>query len=236
MKTIGLIGGTTWESTQLYYKIINETVREKLGKNHSAKILLYSLDFEELIQIKGDNKKLAEFITQIALKLEKAEADFLLICANTLHIVYEQVQNNINIPILNIIDVTGKEIQKSGVKKVGLLGTTTTMEKSFYKDRLKSNFEIDAITPAASERNLIQNVIFNELALGKIQESSKKEFISIINSLIQKGAEGIILGCTEIPLLIKQEDVDIPIFDTTFLHATAAVEKAALAENFRITE
>ncbi len=226
MKTIGLIGGTTWESTQLYYKIINETVREKLGKNHSAKVLLYSLDFEELFQIKGDNKKLAEFITKIAIKLEKAEVDFLLICANTLHIVYEQVQKNINIPILNIIDVTGREIQKSGVKKVGLLGTKTTMEKSFYKDRLKSKFKIDVVTPAATERNLIQEVIFNELALGKIQDSSKKEFISIINSLIQKGAQGIILGCTEIPLLIQQKDVNIPIFDTTFLHASAAAEKA----------
>lgn len=226
MKTIGLIGGTTWESTQLYYKIINETVREKLGKNHSAKILLYSLDFEELIQIKGDNKKLAEFITQIAFKLEKAEADFLLICANTLHIVYEQVQNSINIPILNIIDVTGKEIQKSGVKKVGLLGTTTTMEKNFYKDRLKNNFDISTVIPTLEERNLIQDVIFNELALGKIKESSKKEFISIINNLIKKGAEGIILGCTEIPLLIKQEDVNIPIFDTTAIHAIAAAEKA----------
>ena len=226
MKTIGLIGGTTWESTQLYYKIINETVREKLGKNHSAKILLYSLDFEELIQIKGDNKKLAEFITQIAFKLEKAEADFLLICANTLHIVYEHVQNNINIPILNIIDVTGKEIRKSGLKKVGLLGTRTTMEKDFYKDRLQSKFDIRTIIPAPEERNLIQDVIFNELALGKIKGSSKKEFISVINNLIKKGAEGIILGCTEIPLLIQQKDVNIPIFDTTAIHAIAAAEKA----------
>jgi len=226
VKTIGLIGGTTWESTQLYYKIINETVRDKLGKNHSAKILLYSLDFEELIQIKGDNKKLAEFITHIAFKLEKAEADFLLICANTLHIVYEQVQKNIDIPILNIIDVTGKEIKKSGINKIGLLGTTTTMEKNFYKDRLQNNFDISTVIPTPEERNLIQEVIFNELALGKNKGSSKKEFLSIINNLIKKGAEGIILGCTEIPLLIKQEDVNIPIFDTTFLHAFAAAEKA----------
>ncbi|NQV19063.1 MAG: amino acid racemase [Armatimonadetes bacterium] len=226
MKTIGLIGGTTWESTQLYYKIINETVREKLGANHSAKILLYSFDFNEIIQTKGDTIKLAELITKIAFKLEKVEADFLLICANTLHIVFNQVQKNINIPILNIIDVTGKEIQKLGVKKVGLLGTTTTMEKNFYKDRLKSKFNIHAIIPTPEERNLIQDVIFNELALGKIKESSKKKLISIINNLIKKGAEGIILGCTEIPLLIQQEDVNIPVFDTTYLHATAAAEKA----------
>ena len=143
-------------------------------------------------------------------------------------IVYEQVQNNINIPILNIIDVTGKEIQKSGVKKVGLLGTRTTMEKNFYKNRLQSKFEIHTVIPTTEERSLIQDVIFNELALGKIKESSKKEFLSIINGLIQKGAEGIILGCTEIPLLIQQKDVNIPIFDTTYLHATAAAEKALL--------
>lgn len=228
MKTIGLIGGTTWESTQLYYKIINETVREKLGKNHSAKILLYSFDFEEIMQTKGDTEKLADIITKIAVKLEKAEADFLLICANTLHIVYEQIQKNINIPILHIIDVTAKEIQKSGIKKVGLLGTKTTMEKNFYKEKLQSEFNISTVIPTSEERNLIQDVIFNELALGKIKDSSKKEFISIINSLIQKGAEGIILGCTEIPLLIQQKDVNIPIFDTTYLHAFAAAEKALL--------
>lgn len=227
MKTIGLIGGTTWLSTIEYYRIINETVKEKLGGAHSAHCILYSVDFDEFI-IKHEGKwdEIAVLFIEIAKKLERSGADFLLICANTLHKIADEIQDNINIPILHIVDVTAQEILKKGLSKVGLIGTEYTMEENFYKQRLKEKFNIETIVPDPNERKIIHNIIFDELTYEIIKQSSRDKYIKIINGLISRGAEGIILGCTEIPLLIKENDVDTIIFDTTSIHAKAAVEYA----------
>jgi aspartate racemase len=228
MKTIGLIGGMSWESSAEYYKIINETVKEKLGKLHSAKSLMYSVDFEEIekLQHQGDWNKLTKIMIKAAQNLEKGGADFVLICTNTMHKMAKDVQANIKIPLLHMADLTGKQIQKQGLTKIGLLGTKFTMEEEFYKGRLINNFGMKIITPNKEERQIVHNIIYNELCLGKINESSKQKYIEIINNLIKNGAEGIILGCTEIPLLVKQKDVTIPLFDTTTIHAKSAVEYA----------
>ncbi len=224
MKTIGLIGGVSWESTKEYYKIINETVRYRMGKFHSAEILLYSLDFQV---IRNSNwKQIGELLSDKAILLEKAGADCVLICANTLHKVYDEVQNSVSIPVLHIADPLGKAIKQEGFHKVGLLGTKTTMEEDFYQNRLKEKFDIDVLIPPEEEREMVHKIIFNELVTGKIKKYSKKIYYSIMYELIEQGAEGIILGCTEIPLLIKQEDVRITLFDTVQLHAEAAVEFA----------
>lgn len=227
MKIIGLIGGTSWVSTLEYYRIINETVKEKLGGMHSAHLILYSVDFNEFI-IKNMSKwdEIVKSFTSIGKKLEQSGADCLLICANTLHKVADDVQNNINIPLVHIVDVTAKKILADGLKKVGLLGTKYTMEENFYKKRLKEKFNIETIIPDEKERETIHNIIINELTQDIIKQSSKQKYIKIINSLVSKGAEGIILGCTEIPLLINENDVDIPMYNTTEIHALAAVEFA----------
>jgi aspartate racemase len=227
MKTIGLIGGTSWVSTLEYYRIINETVNEKLGKEHSARCILYSVDFEEDIMRnieKWDN--ITDLFIDYAKKIEYFGADFLILCANTMHKIADDVQKSINIPILHIADATGIKIVEKGFKKVGLLGTKITMEEEFYKKRLKEGFGIDAIVPERDEREIIHKIIHEELTHGIIKDSSKQKYIKIIKNLADNGAQGIILGCTEIPLLIKQNDLDIPIFDTTSIHAKAAVEFA----------
>ena len=225
MKIIGLIGGTTWVSTQEYYRIINETVNKKLGKSHSARCILYSVDFEETIIKQMNNwDKLANDLVIIAKKLEKSGADVVLICANTLHKVFEDIEKNISIPVIHIADVTGKKIVQKGIKKVGLLGTKITMREKFYKDRLKSKFDVDTIVPEKDDIDFIHHVIIDEIAHEKYKKSSKKKYIKIIDDLVLKGAEGIILGCTEIPLLISQKDIDVPVFDTTSIHAKAAVD------------
>ncbi len=227
MKTIGLIGGTTWLSTIEYYRIINETVKEKLGKSHSARCILYSINFEEtVVQNQGRWDVISKSFIDITKKLENAGADFLIICANTMHKIADDIENNANIPIIHIADVTAEKIIERGLSKVGLLGTSYTMEEDFYKERLKEKFNIETIIPEKNERDLINKIIIDELTQGKIMQSSKQRYLEIIENLIDKKAEGIILGCTEIPLLIKKDDVDIPIFDTTEIHAKAAVEYA----------
>jgi len=228
MKTIGLIGGMSWESSLEYYKIINETVKEKLGGLHSAKSLMYSVDFEEIekLQHEGNWNKLTEIMIEAAKNLEKGGADFVIICTNTMHKMADEVQENIQIPLLHMADLTGENIQKKGIKKIGLLGTKFTMEEDFYKGRLINNFGMEVLIPNKEERQIVHDVIYNELCLGKIKTSSKEKYIKIINNLVKNGAEGIILGCTEIPLLIKQEDVEISLFDTTTIHAKSAVEYA----------
>ena len=227
MKTIGLIGGTTWLSTIEYYRIINETVKEKLGRSHSARCILYSINFEEtVLQNQGRWDVISKSFIDITKKLENAGADFLIICANTMHKIADDIENNANIPIIHIADVTAEKIIERGLSKVGLLGTSYTMEEDFYKERLKEKFNIETIIPEKNERDLINKIILNELTQGKIIQSSKQRYLEIIENLIDKKAEGIILGCTEIPLIIKKDDVDIPIFDTTEIHAKAAVEYA----------
>jgi len=228
MKTIGLIGGMSWESSLEYYRIINEEVKKKLGGFHSGKIVMYSVEFAEIekLQHEGDWDKATEFMIDAAQKVEKGGADFLLICTNTMHKMAEEVQQNINIPLLHMVDVVAEEIQAKGQKKVGLLGTRFTMEQDFYKGRLLEKHEIEAIIPPLDERKIIHSILYNELVLGEIKKASKDKFRTIISNLVARGAEGIILGCTEIPLLIDQEDYEVPLFDTTTIHAKAAVKYA----------
>lgn len=228
MKKIGLIGGMSWESSLEYYRIINETIKQKLGGLHSAKCILYSVDFAETntLQHEGKWKDLTELMIEAAQKLEKAGAEFIVICTNTMHKTAGDIQNNVNIPILHIADATAEKILSKGLRKVGLLGTKFTMEEDFYKRRLKERFDIEVIIPDSNEREIIHNIIYNELCLGILKHSSKERFQKVIKNLAANGAEGVILGCTEIPLLIKEEDVDIPLFDTTNIHAKSAVEFA----------
>ncbi len=228
MKTIGLIGGMSWESTAEYYRIINETVKEKLGGFHSAKMIMYSVDFSEVEEMQnlGQWDDAARLLIEAARKIEKAGAEFGLICANTMHKVFDKVQKSIAIPLLHIADVTAQEIQKCGIHKVGLLGTRYTMEQDFYKDRLQKKYCLKVIIPAQRERTEIHRILYNELCLGKIRKISRDRFKKIIAGLVARGAEGIILGCTEIPLLVDKRDYNVPIFDTTELHARAAVEYA----------
>ena len=228
MKTAGLIGGMSWESTLEYYRIMNETVKEKLGGLHSAKCIIYSFDFEEIERLQHEGKwdKLAEIMINAAQRLEKAGADFVIICTNTMHKVADEVQRSISIPLLHIADVTAEKIKEKGLKKVGLLGTRFTMEEGFYRERLRKKHGIDVVIPEENEREFVHRVIYDELCLGIVKHESKEKFKEIIEGLVSRGAEGIILGCTEIPLLIEQEDADVPIFDTTAIHAKAAVEFA----------
>ncbi|MCA0151111.1 aspartate/glutamate racemase family protein [Rossellomorea vietnamensis] len=227
MKTIGLIGGMSWESSLKYYKVINEEVKEKLGGLHSAKCLLYSVDFEEIerYQAEGDWENAGRVLGEVASSLEKAGADFIVICTNTMHKVIDHVEARINISVLHIADATAKEIQGAGMNTVGLLGTSYTMEQDFYKSRIQSN-GINVLVPDQEERNTINKVIFEELCLGKMEQSSKEYYKSVIHKLVDRGAEGIILGCTEIGLLVKPEDSEVPLFDTTVIHAIEAVNTA----------
>ncbi|MFX0125215.1 MAG: aspartate/glutamate racemase family protein [Candidatus Hodarchaeota archaeon] len=228
MKTIGLLGGMSWESSLEYYRIINETVKELIGGLHSAKSIMYSYDFEEInsLQHQGKWSELSESMTKIAKKLEKAGAELIIICTNTMHKVADELQRSLSIPIIHIADATAEKIIKKKIQKVGLLGTKFTMEEGFYKDRLKNEYELDVIIPNKKQRQVIHNIIYKELVLGHLKEQSRDVFIEIIQHLKAAGAEGIILGCTEIPLLIKQADVDIPLFDTTTIHARSAVKYA----------
>jgi len=232
MKTIGLIGGMSWESSLEYYRILNEKVKQELGGLHSAKTILYSVDFENIMILQHEGKwnKLTEIMIDAAKNLEKAGADLILICTNTMHKMATDVQNSISLPLLHITDATAQSIKSLNLKKVGLLGTKFTMEQEFYKDRLIEKHNIDVVIPNDKDREIVHKIIYNELCLGNINDTSKKEYIRIINDLVKKGAEGIILGCTEIPLLIKQEDVSVPIFDTTTIHAEHAVLEAIRKE------
>lgn len=227
MKTIGLIGGTSWHSTITYYRVINETVAQKLGGHHSAKIIMSSVNYESIAKLAHDNdwKGITTLLSGEAKKLEDAGADFFLICANTLHKVADDVSSKVNIPLLHIVDATAGEIKKNNIKKVGLLGTTFTMEDASYGKRL-SQHGLETIIPDEAARREIHNIIFNELTKGIFTQDSRNKYIKIINSLNINGAQGIILGCTEIPLLIGQEHVPTPIFDTTKIHSVAAAETA----------
>lgn len=223
MKTIGLIGGMSWESTATCYQTINQVVKEKLGGLHSAKCILYSVDFQEIeeCQSKSDWAKSAEILSSIAMKLEEAGADFIIICTNTMHKIAEEIQAKISIPILHIADLTADELVKKNIKDVALLGTKYTMEEDFYKAKLIDR-GINVIIPNDADRVIINETIYHELCLGIISEKSKQEFIRIAKKLVDQGAEGIILGCTEIGLLFKQEDTETPLFDTTLIHARNA--------------
>lgn len=227
MKTIGLIGGMSWESSAEYYRIINEEIKKKLGGLHSAKCLLYSVDFKEIehYQSIGAWDKAGEALGQVARSLEKAGADFIVICTNTMHKVLGYIQEMITIPILHIADATAEQIIRQDIRSVGLLGTKYTMEQDFYKSRIASH-AINVIVPDDDERELINNIIYQELCLGEIKQSSKNIYKKIINNLVDRGAEGIILGCTEIGLLVKAEDSKVPLFDTTLIHAQKAVNKS----------
>lgn len=232
MKTIGLIGGMSWESSLEYYRIINETAKELLGELHSAKSIMYTFDFDEieLLQREGRWNELSERVTEIALKLERAGADMIVICTNTTHIIADEVQKKITIPLIHIADSTAKKIIELSMKKVGLLGTKFTMEKPFYKDRLAEKYDLDVIIPKENDRQIIHDIIYKELVLGQIKSTSKQQILKMIEYLKANGAEGIILGCTEIPLIIKQQDVDIHLFDTTMIHARSAVYHAITEE------
>lgn len=226
MKKIALLGGMSWESTALYYKIINEEVKKKLGSLHSAKLLLSSVDFYEIekLQHKHEWSKLANILLEEIINLQNAKADFLLICTNTMHKILPLIEDKIRIPILHIADATSIKLTENEVKKVALLGTKFTMSEDFYKKRVENNFDIEVIVPTPKQQDKIHDIIYNELCLGKINNSSKEEYISIIRDLKSKGAQAIILGCTEITMLIEQSDVDIPLYDTTKIHAKAAVD------------
>ncbi len=227
MKTIGFIGGMSWESTVTYYQIANTVVKEKLGGLHSAKCFLYSVDFEEIekCQAEGNWDKSAEILAEAAVNLEKAGADFIVICTNTMHKVAPQIQEKINIPVLHIADATADELIKNGIKKIALLGTKYTMEQDFYKAKLIER-GLEVIIPDDEDRVTVNDTIYHELCLGIISETSKKKFLDIIQKLKKKGAEGVILGCTEIGLLVKQADTDVMVFDTTLIHGERAALKA----------
>lgn len=223
MKTIGLIGGMSWESTVTYYKIVNETVKKELGGLHSAKVLLYSVDFSEIekCQADGDWDKSAAILSAAAKNLENAGADFIVICTNTMHKVVPQIQNSITIPVIHIAEATADELKYHNITKVALLGTKYTMTQDFYKDKLM-NAGITVLIPDEEEIELVNDVIYNELCLGIISEASKDKYLSIIQGLAKQGAQGVILGCTEIGLLIHQKDVELPVFDTAQIHAVRA--------------
>lgn len=226
MKTIGLIGGMSWESSKVYYELINKKVKELLGGFHSCQNLMYTVDFDNIVKLQheGNWKELDRIMAESAKRLEKGGADIIVLCTNTMHLCSNAIKENISIPFLHIAEVTGNEITKMDIKKVALLGTKFTMEKDFYKDVLTNQFGIEVIIPNESEREDVHKIIYNELVQGQIKNESREKYISIINNLKDRGAEGVILGCTEIPLLISDSDVSIPTFDTTKIHAESAVK------------
>lgn len=228
MKTIGLIGGMSWESTSTYYKLLNEEVKAQLGGLHSAKIVMISVDFAEIetMQMQGDWEAAAQVLSQAAVSLQSAGADFFLICTNTMHKVAEQVQSAVAIPLLHIADATGAALASNGIKSVGLLGTAFTMEQDFYKGRLIERFDLDVVIPNTAERELVHRIIYEELCLGKIENRSKQHYLDVVHNLVDRGAQAIILGCTEISLLISAADTEIPFYDTTSIHAHKAVNRA----------
>ena len=228
MKTIGMIGGMSWESTLEYYRIVNQEVKARLGGLHSAKCLLYSVDFEEIEALQRQDQwpEAAGVLSRAAQGLEKGGADFILICTNTMHKVAEEVEQSVSIPLLNIADATAEKIIAAGMQKIALLGTCFTMEEDFYKGRLVNAFGLEVLVPNNAEMDVIHRVIYQELCLGKIDNNSRQKYLDIIDRLVGEGAEGVILGCTEIGLLVRQDDTGAPLFDTTEIHAKAAVEYA----------
>ncbi len=234
MRTIGLIGGMSWESSLEYYRIINEEVKERLGGLHSAKCVMYSVDFEEIEICQRNNEweKAARILASAALSLEAAGADFIVLCTNTMHKVADQIQADIQIPFLHIADLTANQVLADEIETIGLLGTKYTMEQDFYRGRLEAR-GIKVITPREADREIVNSVIYEELCLGKITEESRREYQRIIRDLVEQGAEGVILGCTEIGLLVKSDDSPVPLYDTTLLHAKGAVDYALEKANSR---
>jgi aspartate racemase len=228
MKTIGLIGGMSWESSIEYYRIVNEKTKDRLGPLHSAKCLMVSVDFAEIeiLQREGRWTEAAQSMIEAAKSLENGGADFIVLCTNTMHKAAGEIQANTRIPFLHIADATAAKVKAAGLHKVGLLGTRFTMEEPFYKDRLVQNHGLEVVIPGAPEREIIHRVIYDELVLGRIVEASKRNYVEIIQQMVEAGAEGMILGCTEIGLLIHSEDCPVPLFDTTRIHAEAAVDFA----------
>ena len=228
MKTIGLIGGMSWESSIEYYRIINETAKEKLGGLHSAKSLMVTVDFAEIekLQHEGRWDDAAQILIRCAQDLEHGGADFIVLCTNTMHKVADQIQEGIKIPFLHIADATAEKIKSAGLQKIGLLGTRFTMEQEFYKSRLTEKYGLEVLIPNNAERELVHRVIYDELCLGVVKNDSRNNYKEIMQSLVEQGAQGIILGCTEIELLVKQGDASVPLFPTSRIHAVAAVEYA----------
>lgn len=224
MKTIGLIGGMSWESTIPYYRVINEAVRERLGGLHSARIVLYSVDFHEIerLQAAGDWNRAGALLADIAARLEAAGADVIVVCTNTMHAVAEAIESAVGIELLHIADATGEAVANAGLDRVGLLGTRFTMDEAFYRGRLEQRHGLDILVPNESDRADVHRVIFEELCVGEIRAESRRLYARVIGELAERGAEGIILGCTEIGLLIEPGDVAVPLFDTAAIHARAA--------------
>ncbi|MYT28637.1 MULTISPECIES: aspartate/glutamate racemase family protein [unclassified Streptomyces] len=227
MKTIGLIGGMSWESTAEYYRLLNELTRERLGGLHSAQCVLYSVDFAEIerLQVEGRWDEAGEVLSEAAKALEAAGADLLLICTNTMHKVADQVSSAVGVPLLHLADTTAEAVRDKGLRRIGLLGTAFTMEQDFYRGRL-AHHGLDVLVPDAAGRETVHRVIYEELCLGIVKEESRDAYIAVIDELIAAGAEGIVLGCTEIELLIRPQDSAVPVFPTTRLHAEAAVTRA----------
>lgn len=228
MKTIGLLGGMSWESSIGYYRAINEGIKNHLGGLHSAKIAMYSVDFDpiEKLQHEGDWEGTACILSEAAQKVQSAGADFLLICTNTMHKVAPQIEESIDIPLLHIADATAEELVREGIRTVGLLGTAFTMEQDFYKGRLSENYGLRVLVPNEDDRKIVHEIIYQELCLGKIEPDSKAEYLRIIDQLSTQGADAVILGCTEIGMLVSQSDTHVKLFDTTVIHAKKAVEYA----------
>ena len=228
MKTIGLIGGMSWQSTVPYYRIINEVVSQKLGGLHSAKLILWNMDFEAIASLQRQDRwqDAGAVMADAALRLQQAGAESIVFCTNTMHKLVPDMQPHLQIPILHIADATAQVIRQAGLRKVGLLGTRFTMEDSFYVSHLREHYGLEVITPDAAARQLVHNVIFNELCVGEEKATSRAQYREIMAALVQQGAEGIIFGCTEIAMLVDQTDASVPVFDTTTLHASYAAEWA----------
>ncbi|HDZ5419675.1 TPA: aspartate/glutamate racemase family protein [Vibrio harveyi] len=228
MKTIGLIGGMSWESTANYYQIINREVKARLGGLHSGKVCLYSVDFAEIetLQHQGRWDDTAIILAQAAKSVEAGGADFILICTNTMHKVADQIQQAVNVPLVHIADATAEQLVMDGIKKVGLLGTRFTMEQDFYKQRLIDKFCVDVVVPSSDDQTIVHDVIYNELCKGEVRDDSRQHYLTIIEKLVEQGAEAVILGCTEIAMLVESQHTDVKLYDTTEIHAKAAVEKA----------
>ncbi|MBI1259206.1 MAG: amino acid racemase [Chloroflexi bacterium] len=228
MKTIGLIGGMSWESSAEYYRIVNETVKARLGGLHSAQCLMYSVDFAEIerLQHAARWEEAGQLMAEAAQRLERGGADFVVLCTNTMHKLASYIEQAVSIPLLHIADPTAEAIQAAGIQRIGLLGTAFTMEQPFYRDRLIEKFGLDVRVPEADERAIIHRVIYEELVLGIVKDESREAYKRVINHLVERGAQGVILGCTEIMLLISADDCPVPSFDTTTLHAVAAADRA----------
>lgn len=227
-QSIGIIGGMSWESTQLYYQAVNKGIKQALGGLHSARVILNSVDFAaiESLQHKGDWDGAGEILNQAARSLELAGADFILIATNTMHKVAGETMQGVNLPLLHIVDPTAEALSGAGHKKIALLGTGFTMSDSFYKGRMQSHYDFDVLVPNEQDQAIIHKIIYEELCLGKIRAESRSAYLDIIDKLVAQGAEAVILGCTEITLLIDQSHTKVPLFDTTAIHAQAAVERA----------